>query len=232
MLKIKRRFITEKWFYDSVSLFDIFNLVSYRQSKASSNLIFLMEEFFTIHINLYDEIDFIFKNFSKNSKYEIRRAYKEGVVLKKENIDIKEYVKFYNNFADAKRLSPISVKEISYYWKYLIIFIAYYNKDPLVINSYIIDRERARLFHSISIFRIEDENRYKSNFYGFANRALHFEAIKYFKSQNYKIYDLGGITKECNNGIDKFKLSFSKNIVKEYNFVSLILYILKKIKKI
>lgn len=63
------------------------------------------------------------------------------------------------------------------------------------------------------------------------NRFLHFEAMKFFKSNGYRIYDLGGIGKNrTTETIDRFKLSFSKNITEEYHLISPILFLLLKFK--
>jgi lipid II:glycine glycyltransferase (peptidoglycan interpeptide bridge formation enzyme) len=55
---------------------------------------------------------------------------------------------------------------------------------------------------------------------GRANRLLHWEDIRYFKSQGYLIYDFGGIGVDINDkekqAINKFKECFNGVRVKEY----------------
>jgi lipid II:glycine glycyltransferase (peptidoglycan interpeptide bridge formation enzyme) len=57
---------------------------------------------------------------------------------------------------------------------------------------------------------------------GYLNRYLHWYAIKKFKSENFKIYDFGGINLDRNSetyGITKFKLSFGGEIIKQYDYI-------------
>jgi lipid II:glycine glycyltransferase (peptidoglycan interpeptide bridge formation enzyme) len=230
MLVIKRNKIIEKWFYDKVFFLDIFKLVKYNQT-SKENLFFVKAmDFYTIHIDLLKSESEIFDSFRKNTKYEINRAKKEGAKLFKLNLTIDEYCNLYNSFIKEKKLSFISKKELEYYWNNLVILGGGKAEDEIVvINSYLVDSKRARLFHSISLFRI-DKNINK-NFAGMVNRFLHFEAMSFFKSQGFEIYDLGGIgKKKSTQTIDKFKLSFSNNIVLEHHLVSPILYILLKFK--
>jgi len=229
MLLIKRNKIIEKWFYEKVSICDIFKLVEYRQAK-NKMLLFKTNIFYTIHINLLDSEENIFQNFAKNTRYEIKKARRENAKLYQLNITKEEYIKVYNSFAREKNLTLLTINEISYYWDKLIILGAGKNRDDIfVIHSYICDNYRSRLFHSISLFRIN--NSIDSKIAGNMNRFLHFEAIKFFKNKKYHIYDLGGIGKiESTIAIDKFKMSFSKNIIKEYNLISPILFLLLKIR--
>lgn len=236
---IKRKIINEKWFENKINTLDCFKLVSYRQfPHLDKKCLVKIKDFLTLHINLIQKEDEIFKNFSKNVKYEVKRAKREGVnfsLFEKNNI--KEYLNYYNDFAKAKNLSQLSLNELNYYWDYLIITQARDNQNNILsIHSYLVDKTlgRARLFHSISLFRtINDIDK---NLLGRANRFLHWQDIIYFKNNNYKIYDMGGVAMDKNNastvGIDKFKLGFSKNIVKEYNLVSPLLFLLMKLKGI
>ena len=229
-LKINRRYITEKWFYKKPSMIDILRPIQYLQTKEKNIFFIKLLDFYTLQINLLKPEEDIFQNFAKNTKYEIKRATRENIKIFKLNVDIEKYIQYYNAFAKEKNLSLLSSKELSYYWNNLVIFGSGKSLDNiLVINTYLIDNKRARLFHSISLFRSNDSMNKK--YAGMANRFLHFEAMKFFKSKGFIIYDLGGIGKsDATKTIDKFKLNFTKNITKEYHFVSPILFLLLKIK--
>ena len=229
-LKIKRQFITEKWFYNKPSLMDIVKPIQYVQSQEESLFFIKIMDFYTLKVNLLKSEEDILKNFSKNTKYEIRRASKENIKMFKLDIDMKQYIKYYSSFAKEKNLSLLSLQELSYYWNNLVILGSGKSLDNiLIINTYLIDNKRARLFHSISLFRGDDS--IDKKLAGMANRFLHFEAMKFFKSKGFVIYDFGGIGKnETTKTIDKFKLNFTKNIAKEYHLISPILFLLLKIK--
>ena len=235
---IKRRIIDEKWFENNVNIFDYFKLVQYKQCSNTDNYLIKIADFSTIHINLEQDENLIFKEFSKGTKYEIKRALKESVnfsIFKKEN-NITNYLNYYNEFAKAKHLNLITLNELNYYWDNLTITHVKDNQGNILsIHSYLADKKlkRVRLFHSISLFRIIDN--IDKNFIGRANRFLHWQDIIYFKNNNYKLYDMGGVALNNNDtstiGIDKFKLGFSQNIIKEYNLVSPLLFLLMKLKK-
>jgi len=230
MLKIKRNKIIEKWFYNKINILDVLKLVKYNQVKYNHFLFIKDIDFYTIHINLEEQENSIFKNFKKNTKYEINRAKREGAKIFHLTLSKEEYLNYYNAFAKTKNLSILSDREISYYWDNLIILGGGISEDTInVINSYLVNGHRARLFHSISIFRYSKN--INKNFAGMVNRFLHWEAMKYFKKNDYKIYDLGGISKiKATENIAKFKLNFSNNIVKEYNLISPLLFLLLKLK--
>jgi len=230
MLKIKRKRIIEKWFYNKISILDIFRLVKYNQAYRKNLFFIKAMTFYTIHIDLLKQEDDIFQFFRKNTRYEINRARREGAQLFQMDITQDKYCSYYNKFAKEKGLTLITKSEINYYWDNLIILGGGKSMTELeVINSYLVDEERARLFHSISLFRT-DKNINK-NFAGMVNRFLHFEAMKFFKSQGCKIYDLGGIGKnKYTETIDKFKLSFSDNVIEEYHLIPPMLFLLLKFK--
>lgn len=192
---IRRKIITEKWFENKINIFDCFKLVQYIQFLNIDNCLIKTADFSTIHIDLKQEEDLIFKNFSKSVKYEVKRAIKEDVnfsFFEKEN-NIQNYLNYYNEFAQAKGLCLIALKELKYYWDDLTITQVKDNQNNILsIHSYLTDKKlnRVRLFHSISLFRIIDN--IDKNFIGRANRFLHWQDIIYFKDNGYKIYDMGG----------------------------------------
>jgi lipid II:glycine glycyltransferase (peptidoglycan interpeptide bridge formation enzyme) len=87
------------------------------------------------------------------------------------------------------------------------------------MHAYITFNNRARLLHSASLFRKANDVSLK-NLIGRVNRLLHWEDIKYFKENQYLIYDFGGIDNDSTNQetqyINKFKMGFGGKVVKEY----------------
>lgn len=211
-------------FYDEKT--DNFNKIDILRKDQCKKRHWFSYPFTTLHINLEVDESALFDAFEKNTKYEISRALtKDGIVVKElnfpENKDF--FYSLYNSFADSKGLSHIGEAETD-----LLIDAglfkarAAYSADGelLVIHTYITINSRARLAHSISFFRDSEENA-KRNLIGRANRFLHWEDIKYFKSNNFSVYDLGGISTDTANReamfINKFKESFGGLVVTEYN---------------
>lgn len=236
MIKIKKKkFINyyQKWFYKNLEFKDCFRIVSYIQSpKIKNKFLFKEKEFYTIKINLEDSIEKIYKNFSKETQYEIRRAMKENFEIKY-NYNLVEFIKFYNNFAKLRGLKLLKKDDFNFIPEnnYIITAI-FFNKTPLVMHFYLIDNKRARLLYSA----VTTEKTIKKSLIGIANRSLHYNDILYFIKLNYKVYDLGGYSMNTSNqkllGINKFKKSFGGKIEKEYNYYSPLYILLNKIRNV
>jgi len=182
----------------------------------------------TMHLDLSRTESEIFDGFEKNTKYEIHRASsKDNLVI--EDIALPEGKKFfldlYAEFATGKGLPRLESKEID-----LLINTGQFcirgaftaEKHPLVVHTYILSNGRARLAHSVSLFRETNDSAIR-NITGRANRLLHWEDIRYFKHLGYKIYDLGGINPDKKNvetqSINKFKECFGGTVIKEFNSI-------------
>ncbi|GHT52587.1 hypothetical protein FACS1894106_1620 [Spirochaetia bacterium] len=180
--------------------------------------------FWTLVIDLTEPEDAIFVRFAKNTKYEINRAVKQDNIVI-ETLDARQHFEsfcaFFDEFAGTKNLEPIDRKEIDRLVAHnmFVVRMASYQNEPLVYHTYITANGRARLAQSASLFRESAENDFRS-MVGRANRLLHWDDIRYFKTQGYKIYDLGGINKDTSNtetlAINKFKECFGGGEVMEY----------------
>ena len=235
------------WFPQKPILRNSFKIAVYlRCKKKYFTFAFIREEHFTILININQSEDSIFKQFAPNTRNEIRRAEKEGVIfnLLENNINnINLFVEFYNKFTRLKNLKEIKNDILLNSMKSLIITSATMdNKEniianPLVMHVYIMDNEekRAVLMFSASLFRAEEFNDIK-HIIGNANRFLHFKDMLYFKSLGLSYYDFGGyaMSKDSQDlkNINFFKKSFGGNIVKEYDYYSFLYFLGKKIMKI
>jgi hypothetical protein len=182
------------------------------------------EEFYTLFISLREKEEIIFSRFEKNTKYEITRAgQRDNITISTldEKKDRHLFYDFYNKFALSKNLQPLGTEEIDLLIDndMFTIRTASFNNEYIVFHSYVTANDRVRLMQSASLFRESNTNSYR-NMVGRANRLLHWEDIRYFKSQGYSIYDLGGISiniadKE-KQAINKFKECFGAVQVKEY----------------
>lgn len=187
------------------------------------------EEFHTLILNLEEEKEVIFKNISKNNRYEINRAQNKDelsfqiIAGSDVTVDvIEKFVEAYNSFADERSKGSIKPSDFTKYAEknQLVISTVERENQPLVWHTYIIQNGRARLKTSNSIFANEDNE--VKNLIGRANKWLHWQDILYFKNNSYKIYDFGGWYPGDSDlkllGINKFKESFGGIKESSYNY--------------
>ncbi len=186
----------------------------------------LYEKFYTLIIYLTDNEQVIFNRFEKNTRYEIRRAELKDKCTS-DTLDLKtgmdKLLEMYSVLARTKGLRDINRQELERLADTNMLEIrgAYSHEgELLVLHSYIKANNRARLAHSVSLFRTVQENE-KKNLIGRANRMLHWHDILYFKEKGFLQYDFGGINPDKNNvetqAINRFKECFGGNLVIEYN---------------
>lgn len=162
----------------------------------------------------------------KNTRYEIRRAGKEGIkeisFLADELPDdmLVAFEKTYNNMYISKGMKNTFNKELvkSYMKSAMIWFsIALFEEEPLVFHSYIVDSIHARFFYSCSPFREQKEIATRI---GMMNRYLHWSDMMQLKQMGVEKYDWGGISNfDMPNSIDRFKLSFGGERKMFYNYI-------------
>lgn len=231
VIKIKSLFLNYKlnFFSSNPSRKDIVKFIQYSQCQSRSEFYgFKREKCFTKIIDISQNNDEIFRKFKKNTKYEINRAKKEGIIF---NVEEKpeQFVKFYNVFAESKKRPLIRLEYIKSFKNNLIITKASDGRCDLVMHAYLIDSEakRVRLMNSASLFRYETYID-KSQLIGMANRYLHFADILFFKDRKFIIYDLGGYDYELKDdecmAINKFKDSFGGDLLEESIYISYPLY--------
>lgn len=226
MLLVKRKFFEEIWFSDKKK-FRIYPIV-YKQFLGKEKGIF-DEKFITLLIDLSKNEDEIFEKYDKDTKYEIRRAKKEGIIFE-EFKDKNYFLNIYNKMSENLQINKITKERLESFGENLIITRAIFDKYDIIYHAYIYDEDRVRLLYSVRNMTDKVENK----IYGFANRFLHDEDIKFFKKNKKKFYDFGGIgngkSKKTDN-IDKFKYSFGGEPSEEkisMNFLMKILLIIRE----
>ena len=179
---------------------------------------------YTKFIDLGQEESALNARCKKDVIYEHRRAHREGVRLEVSR-DIADFAEFYNGFAESKGLPEVSAAKISEYGKHCLIMKAVAAGNALVMNCFLADpvAGRAHMMYSASQFRsLEGAN--ARQLVGRANRFLHLEAIKYFKAEGYRCYDLGGYALGTTDAallrINKFKDEFGGTLVQCATYVS------------
>jgi lipid II:glycine glycyltransferase (peptidoglycan interpeptide bridge formation enzyme) len=216
---------------------DFWKFVEFAQCKSRSAYFgFIREKCFTKIINLSQKKEGIFDKFKKNTRYEINKAKKKGVISKVED-DLEEFVIFYNLFAQSKNRQTLNIEQYSKNYKdNIIITKASYKGTNLVMHSYLIDKngKRVRLFNSASSYGMASDTD-KVKLIGMANRFLHFADMIFFKESNYEIYDLGGYNIELKddklNAINQFKDSFGGDLLEESVYISFPLFIYRYLRR-
>ncbi len=178
------------------------------------------EEFRTLISDLTQSEEELLKRFSKNCLYKVKRAPREGVTVafycSKELCDgklIREFADFFEAFWRSKGVDyqekERCIETLTDYAQVgaLAIGVAFVNDKPQVYHAYVMDKECARLLHSASQFRTQED--IPQTVVGFANRYLHKESMLYFKKLGLTTYDWGGAGLEEEVArITEFKESF------------------------
>lgn len=201
---------------------------------------------YSLITNLTESKEKLYQNIRKNFRYEIRRTNKENVTMRVFSAEdmmqksdlLQVFANTYNQmYADKGMKDTFNMPLVNAYIrnKSILFTIAYYEQEPLVFHSYIVDGLQCRFFYSTSPFRAEKE---LANEIGRMNKALHWHDLIWFKEHGFKKYDWGGINNpEVPNGIDNFKFGFGGELVLYNNIicgknkaVNLLLHIYNKMK--
>lgn len=180
----------------------------------------------TLITDLSSDIEALWSSIKKNTRYEIRRAEKEGVTVRfymgeeLPNELMDSFERVYNQMYSSKGLISVFNRKLvnEYCEKGMIAFsIASFQDEPLVFHSYIYDESNCRFFYSCSPFRDEKE---MASLIGRMNRFLHWEDFKFFKEHGIVEYDWGGINSiEEPNSIAQFKMAFGGAPIDRYNYI-------------
>ena len=183
----------------------------------------------TSAIDLTAPLDEISAPISKNTRYKIQRAEREGFTPRiTQAPSIEEaslYAHYYDTFAQHKGLPPCNrakLKALCSTSALLLSSISDNDGNLLSAHAYVKDEElgRVRLLYSASHYRAMADSG-ERNKIGRANRLLHWFEILTLKNLGFKLYDLGGIpldsSDEAKNAIARFKLEFGGKPLVEYS---------------
>jgi len=215
--------IKQIWFSDSI--FDVkdCDVVIFLNCKKKFEVKgFRCQESLTSIIDLSLSLDEIWRRMDKKScRYAIKRAEREGVIIKI-NEGFEKFYKIYEAFCKLKGLKHLLEKK-EILQLYGTLFTAEINGEILVGHVYLEDPEAKimRYWKAASIRPWVDKN--KASLIGNVSHLIHWEAIKYAKSKGFKEFDMGGLfgTKESGgygSSIDAFKESFGGEKVVRYSY--------------
>lgn len=178
-------------------------------------------EFHTLVSDLTKTEDEILADFSKNCRYEVRRAQREGITNEFylgggiTETQIAEFGDYFQAFWKSKGTDYSDQEkekcreQIRQYAQAdaFAITAAKADGEILVFHTYIVDEAYARLYQSASWFRVDE--RVSASTVGYANRALHYADMLWFKGMGKTRYDWGGAgTEKEVESIARFKESF------------------------
>lgn len=167
--------------------------------------------------------DEIIGRMRKNTRYEIQRAIKRDklhtvAITNLSEDDITEYVAYYDQFADSKKMHHINrprVRALAEQGMYAITKCRDNEGNILAEHAYYLDKKEKKIMlaTSASMFRESKDSEYR-NLIGRANRMLHYKDILTFKGFGYEIYDYGGIGDDNDElrTIAAFKLGFGGDV--------------------
>lgn len=223
--------IRESWFTGKINFLDLFSFKVVYHLKINRTMWAIKEISHTIELDLEQDKQTIFSNFSKSYRQQIRKSEEDGIVIEINN-DIDTFVNFFNNFAEKKGTFSTSKERIIEKKEYLVISFAKHNDNIIAAHSYLVDKELKIVRHyQTSNKRFEDN--LNKNFVGQANKYLLATNLIRFKEDGFKIFDFGGYADKTTNdsllGINNYKLKFGGKIVECNNYYSLPYWMVKRL---
>lgn len=180
-------------------------------------------------IDLSAPIEEISAPISKNTRYKIQRAEREGFTPRltqdPSNEEASLYAHYYDTFARQKGLPLCNREKLNALCSSSALLLSSISDNEgnlLSAHAYVKDEPlgRVRLLYSASHFRAMADSG-ERNRVGRANRLLHWYEILTLKNLGFALYDLGGIpmdsTDEAKNAIARFKLEFGGKLLVEYS---------------
>lgn len=185
----------------------------------------------TLINDLLESEEEILGRFKKNTKYEVKRAEKEGCystfyfgkeLAENKDVLLRVDAVHAQMFADKGKKSKHEFPTMMAAAKaeMLAVSVGYLpDGRECAYHVYIVGNQVARLLHSIAVFREVASNEDR-NAIGRLNRFLHFADMRTFKEQGYTTYDWGGYSEEEHlRTISDFKKAFGGEIVDVYTMV-------------
>lgn len=223
--------IKESWFDGKIGLGDLFSFKVIYHLKTDRKLFAIKEITHTIELDLQQDKQSIFSNFSKANRQQVRKAEEEGIVIETGN-DIDAFVAFFNDFAAKKGTFRTSKERILEKKDYLVISFAKFENNIIAAQSYLVDRE-AKIVRHYQTANKRFENDLNKNFVGQANKYLLVSSLMKFKEEGFKTFDFGGYaantTDESLIGINNYKLKFGGLVTQCNDYYSVPYWLMRKI---
>jgi lipid II:glycine glycyltransferase (peptidoglycan interpeptide bridge formation enzyme) len=215
----------EVWYDEEPSRDCAVDIVIYRQRRAPIANARRHTPVLSLFTDLSIGEDAIADNFSKDCRYQIRRAESKDAFriefITEPGNRLDEFHAFYDAFAEQKSLEPSDRQ-----WlraasdaRQLLLTSAVQNDEALVWHAYLLCGQVARIQYSASCFRNRQSD-YRT-LVGRANRWLHWQDILRLKTMGIGRYDWGGLFQDESTaeraGINRFKKGFGGQPERSYD---------------
>jgi len=198
VFKVAEVYCAEEPYEDSSVDYMIFYHVRKKNTK------FLCKESRVAVLDLRPSLDEIFKGFSPKLRKDIRRAYRDGIIIRV-NEGYEEFHKLSIDFHKAKGLPLSLVPSIEFMQKNGYLLTAYI-RGKLIAGQFYMACYPTFLYHVAS--RIISINPSENQLIGRGVKLLVWEAVKLAKLKGYQELNFSGISEEMTGGIDFFKLRY------------------------
>lgn len=221
------------YFYEGNADFFVdsqYDLLFFFQSSMFPELVVTKEQLTSI-VDIRISEKQLFDEFSKDTRYEIRRCLKNDnadikIIYNPTDNDIEEYLEAHRNLYQRKKIKNTDFN----YYKELyvklrrtdnILFTKIsIDKNISCYHTYLRDHDKARLLTSCSSMHAFDTH--TKTLVGRLNRTLHFKDMLLCKQLGIKWLDMGGITDRDSDTITRFKKNFGgKTVIYYYGYVAL-----------
>lgn len=226
------------YFAERVSFCQMFLPIEHCHALTNRRVIgFKRKKMLSLQTSLTKTMDEILISFSSTCRNEIRRSIREGISCKVTN-DREKYIKFFNDFAEEKKINKISIDHLNSYGNNYIIVEASKDNRSLAYHTILFDKNaKISVLMTSSNARFSDSAERK--LISMANRHLHYFEMEYLKEIGIEIYDYGGIARDEDiiknpslKGVNDFKKSFGGTLVDNYEYESISFFVLRKIAQI
>jgi hypothetical protein len=182
---------------------------------------------YTRWLNLQNHPKELLANMSQTTRYQIRRAEREGVYYEftssPTTSQAEQFFDFYDSFARSKNLKrSINRSRVLAFLTHGLLDLSHVSSPDgrvLVWHAHVRSGPYTCLLYSASLFRREANN--MAAYMGRANRLHHWCDILRFRDEGFAIYDFGGWYSGNQDQdllrINRFKESFGGEVVVQYN---------------
>jgi len=227
--------VYESWFQYEYKLRNIFslNVFMHIKNRAHGKIPAVQDISYTLELDLEQDTEQIFSDFSKQIRQQVKIAEKEGISCYFHQ-EVERFADFFNEFALKKETFTTSKEKLLELGNSVKLSFAEKDGQILAAHSYLVDEEIGIVRHLHSATKRLDEN-FDRNLIGRANKYLTVKDVLYFKEQGFKVFDFGGYAKDTEDeslkGINNYKLLFGGKVVPCINYYSYNYWFLKKISK-
>lgn len=180
----------------------------------------------------------IFQNFPKDTRNQIRRCEREQHFTLSLHTPLEQFIPLYNHFAQERRLSPFSYEDAANigHDNYRI-FSVDHEGQPIICHLYLLSAATGviNLLISAATSKYNHDTEMRK-IMGHANRCLHWQGMRHFKTAGFHTYDWGGYVLNTDDptmqGINRFKRTFQGTLTPIYNYYSPAYTLIEKVRKI